>query len=834
LAANKRKILENARKLAQKGAKDKALREYQRLVQLDPRDAKLRLEIGDAYRRWGQVEEAIDTYSKVADQYMKEGFDARAVAVYKQILNLDPERNASYEPLAELYERMGLTSEAINALQTAADGYHREGKKREALELLRKMATIDPSNTTSRIKVAELLRQEGMLAESVLEYEEVAQELARQGDSEAEGKVYRRILEIEPERASALTAFARNLVKQNMASEAESVAKRALAGDGEEPENYELLAEIYRSQGREDALPEIYRPLAELYRRRGDEDRAREIQQRFVPAALDASEVGGPDTDADLRLPRDIPGEAAGALDPEDELSIPGGFDEGGDEGEELELGPELELDADDALDFDPPLDSRERASPSEPLESAPLSAKGADDSPEQPAGDPDQLLAEASVYLRYGKRDRAIAHLQAVLGQEPGHRPALEKLGEACAEDGDTERAVEYWLIAAKRAREDSDLDAVAVLRGRIDALDPAAAATLAEPARQPEPESETEIEILHGTEDGGDHAPAAGLDADLDLDLDLDDEEDADLEDEEQGIDLEDDEEDIDLEDDDEQDDGEGIDVEEIPEAPAAAVAASESSHPSASLSTTTAQQILEELEEADFYMDQGLLDEADAIYKRVLAIAPNHPRALVRLGEVAAARGEDPGSGGPVGGVPEPAAAEAASDEVAPQAMSPDRSPEAAAIESPEVDLYLSEDNPLELSGELAAEADDLDPVVDVDTDVDGVPDEEVAPEDETGEVSMPTESFRPQPAAAPADADVGFDLAIRPPAPAGKTTASRPCSTPSSAACPRRCRKRTTRRTTTSESPTRRWACSTMRFRSSAQRWCTRREWWSACI
>ena len=85
MAANKRKILETARKLAQKGAKDKALKEYQKLVKLDPKDAKLRLEIGDAYRRWGQVEEAIDTYAKVADQYTKEGFDARAVAVFKQI-----------------------------------------------------------------------------------------------------------------------------------------------------------------------------------------------------------------------------------------------------------------------------------------------------------------------------------------------------------------------------------------------------------------------------------------------------------------------------------------------------------------------------------------------------------------------------------------------------------------------------------------------------------------------------------------------------------------------------------------------------------------------------
>ena len=59
MAPNKRKMLEAARKYAQKGAQDRALKEYEQLLKLDPRDAKLRLESGDAHRRWGQVEEAI-------------------------------------------------------------------------------------------------------------------------------------------------------------------------------------------------------------------------------------------------------------------------------------------------------------------------------------------------------------------------------------------------------------------------------------------------------------------------------------------------------------------------------------------------------------------------------------------------------------------------------------------------------------------------------------------------------------------------------------------------------------------------------------------------------
>ena len=179
MAVNKRKVLDAARKFAQKGAKEKALKEYNTLLKLDPCDAKLHLELGDAYRRWGQLDHAISQYTRVAEQYQQDGFDARAVAVFKQILNLDPKRYTTYVSLSELYQHMGLDAAAIGALQTAADGYHKDGQRREALELLRRMAALDPTNTTSRMKVADLLRQEGLEEEAVAEYEGVSAELLR-------------------------------------------------------------------------------------------------------------------------------------------------------------------------------------------------------------------------------------------------------------------------------------------------------------------------------------------------------------------------------------------------------------------------------------------------------------------------------------------------------------------------------------------------------------------------------------------------------------------------------------------------------------------------------
>ncbi|MCX5737746.1 MAG: hypothetical protein NTZ61_04485, partial [Proteobacteria bacterium] len=70
----------------------------------------------------------------------------------------------------------------------------------------------------------------------------------------------------------------------------------------------------------------------------------------------------------------------------------------------------------------------------------------------------------------------------------------------------------------------------------------------------------------------------------------------------------------------------------------------------------SSTTSAEITEELEEAAFYFEQGLLDEAEAIYLRVVQRAPHHPSAQLRLGEIAVARGQDAAQ--PVADVAQPA--------------------------------------------------------------------------------------------------------------------------------------------------------------------------------
>ncbi len=651
MAADKRKILANAQKYLQKGQLDKAVKEYQRLVEVDPHDANHRLKLGDILLRQGKRDEAVDCYLKVGKKFMKDGFDAKAVAIYKQIVKIDEKRFEVYEPLAELYERLGLTAEALSALQTAADHHNREGRKREALELLRKMATLDPTNTTSRLKVADLLRQAEMASEALAEYEEVAAELQRQGATDDLVGVFERILELDPDRFDVLVALGRGLMELRQPQRAEPFARKAVENGPDATEGHELLAEVLAGMGREDAAKEVYRTLAELYRNRGERDRAREIMQRFVaPGDLAA---GGPALDLGGA------GEELGAPQPEQEPPV-------------LEQD-EPELPADAAAEA-PSLQGEEAIST-----------------------DPEQLLAEASVYLRYGKASRAIATLQTILETDPDHRGALEKLGEVKAENDDAAGAVAAWTRAMRVAEAGDDAEGVAVLRGRISALDPAAAggdapasasesldavdleidlgddleteeappetdappletdappletdappletqapAPAADEAPAPEldlaaepesaPVAESEIVVLDDaptppapTTDAGESAGGVEIDVDLDMDVDLD----------------------VDA-------GAEAV----ASEAPTPTAAPEPAEATSSAGSSSTHQQIAEDLDEADFYFNQGLMDEAESIYRRILEVAPSHPQAMLRLGEIAEARGEDPNAstGGSSGG-------------------------------------------------------------------------------------------------------------------------------------------------------------------------------------
>src|SRR5256885_6811127 len=116
---DKNKVIESAAKLIAKGAFDKAVKEYQRVLELDPDDVRVLQKLAELYQRMNRKAEAADCFEKVARTYSQQGFYLKAVALYKQVLKVIDRVEVSIR-LAELYQQLGLVGDATKEWQAIA------------------------------------------------------------------------------------------------------------------------------------------------------------------------------------------------------------------------------------------------------------------------------------------------------------------------------------------------------------------------------------------------------------------------------------------------------------------------------------------------------------------------------------------------------------------------------------------------------------------------------------------------------------------------------------------------------------------------------------------
>ena len=557
--SKKRKTLDQAQKYAQKGQYDKALKEYQKHLQEEPRDTNARLKLGDLHLKRGDQAAAIEAYSQVAEQFSKTGFDAKAVAIYKQVLKIDSSCLQARISLGDHFQRMGLSSDALREFQEAVKTCKERGLKREAFDLLKRVAALDPSNVANRLSLADLLQRENLSEEAEQEYLGLLDEMLRQNDHDSTARVAMRLLESFPKNEKGYISLARAKLALG-----EAAAPIPALDDAEEnlPESVDLreaLVPLYEARGDDDAVRRCYRGMADIYKRRGDEDKAREIMQRFVPMQ-DFSAGDDEFTSPSLLLNEehaDTPSEDAEFAGPNLELGSLSDNDPN-----------EIELIADDTIAPKPSAASKGGAGV-------------------------DELLAEARVSLEFDDKKSAARVARQILELDPKSKGAKEILREA--EKKPAQKPVAK--PAAKREKapapppapdplEDSLPDIELVLEDETDFDDDLASI---------EPPTHVELEPLD-VDGPGD--PLA--DADVDFEIEIE---------------------------------GGAVAVEE----PAAAS--------SASAGTSSSAWVSENLEQAEFFYEQGMLDEAERAFRAVLDRRPNHPQALARLGELEAAQAEPP---------------------------------------------------------------------------------------------------------------------------------------------------------------------------------------------
>jgi tetratricopeptide (TPR) repeat protein len=161
MAVDKNKIIAEATKLVQKGAYDKAIKAYEKILAEDAKDVRILLKVGELHQKKGDDKAAAAAFQKVAETYAEQGFFLKSVAVYKQIVKLDPDDVRANERLAALYQQLGLLSDAMAQLQTVAAACERSGDPTRLTEILRRMVDLDPTTSPRRSSSARCRRGAG-------------------------------------------------------------------------------------------------------------------------------------------------------------------------------------------------------------------------------------------------------------------------------------------------------------------------------------------------------------------------------------------------------------------------------------------------------------------------------------------------------------------------------------------------------------------------------------------------------------------------------------------------------------------------------------------------
>ena len=303
MALDREKILQAAQKHVDKKKFDKALQEYQKIIQQDPNDARILLKIGDLQARMEAYAEAIATYDRVGQFYSAQGFALKAIAVYKQIRELIKKHVPHLEDryghilpkLAGIYAELGLTTDALTAYDEVAVRLQRAGRDRDAIDVFRKMVSLDATNPLPHLRLAEACCRVQSVDDAIESFWTAAELLIRLKRRDDALKVVERILHFRVEPRHARAAAELYLERAGPQDGLQALAKLQICFQAD-PKNIEvlnLLARAFVAIGQAPKAIEVKKEIARLAQEQGREDVFHDVVAYLGRVAPDDEQVQG-------------------------------------------------------------------------------------------------------------------------------------------------------------------------------------------------------------------------------------------------------------------------------------------------------------------------------------------------------------------------------------------------------------------------------------------------------------------------------------------------------------------------------------------------------------
>jgi len=253
--------MQDIQKYINHGLLIQASEECLRVIDMAPQYLDVHQVLCEIYVRQGKVEQAITKYAILVDTYIVNGRADDAIATYRRILQLEPNNLTYRMRLINLLSNQGDKEDLLRERTLAAESYLRLGYMDRALTELEQALQESPTSVATRLNYALALQKLGRGQQAVAEYQ--------------------RVLQVDPRNLTALIRWHIAMITTLGTSRAtmlEVLTRVCWQLRGEGQRNYEAVAREYVQAA--DAHPDnadILYSLGQIHQQAGQYDKAVDV-----------------------------------------------------------------------------------------------------------------------------------------------------------------------------------------------------------------------------------------------------------------------------------------------------------------------------------------------------------------------------------------------------------------------------------------------------------------------------------------------------------------------------------------------------------------------------
>jgi|GEM_PF-3270521 len=286
----------------EKGMLDEGINLIKQVLTLSPKDPAPREKLVEAYMNLGLFKEAFEEIRGLGDLYLELENFSQAEKFYKAVLEYAPNNLPAKEGLIEVYKRQGKTLKAKIGMMVIANTFHRKKELLKAIELSQRLLELDPKDMNIRRKLANYYLTQELPSKAVKELMFLAEVYMSHQLVQQAIEIYKKIVEIHPEKFEVYIKLSELLVSDGrieeaiavyfklvdiyislkMLTEAKDIYQRIIKLQPENIEARQKLGELYLDMGQLSEAIVCFEDVISVYLKQQRIDLALENYWRIV------------------------------------------------------------------------------------------------------------------------------------------------------------------------------------------------------------------------------------------------------------------------------------------------------------------------------------------------------------------------------------------------------------------------------------------------------------------------------------------------------------------------------------------------------------------------